>query len=54
MDDTSIYVILYMLVFWYQFLMFIFRNGLLNRHQTILHTFLNFFLNSTLSGVPYL
>ena len=26
----------------------------LNRHQTILHTFLNFFLNVTLSGVPHL
>ena len=26
----------------------------LNRHQTILHTFLNFFLNLTLSGVPHL
>ena len=43
-----------MSVFWYQFLVFIFRNGLLNRHQTILHTLLNFFLISTLSGVPYL
>ena len=26
----------------------------LNRHQTILHTFLNFFLNLTLSDVPHL
>ena len=26
----------------------------LNRHQTILHTFLNFFLNLTLPGVPHL
>ena len=26
----------------------------LNRHQTILHSFLNFFLNLTLSGVPHL
>ena len=31
----------------------LFYSGL-NRHQTILHTFLNFFLNLTLSGVPHL
>ena len=32
----------------------LFLEGCLNRHQTILHTFLNFFLNLTLSGVPHL
>ena len=30
------------------------RNSWLNRHQTILQTFLNFFLNLTLPGVPHL